>query len=51
MLIRFSDSVYRCADEDMLSIRPVKGGVRLRYQGMAGQDETTVPRSKTFRIP
>ncbi|HET8715393.1 MAG TPA: hypothetical protein VFM16_06190 [Holophagaceae bacterium] len=50
VLTRFSDRIYRGADEDMLSMRPVKGGVRLRYQGMAGQDGTTVPRTEILRI-
>ncbi|HTL97610.1 MAG TPA: hypothetical protein VL181_02285, partial [Holophagaceae bacterium] len=51
LLGHFEDSIYRCADEGMLRMTPLKGGIRLRYGSMAGLDGTTVTRVKTLPIP
>jgi hypothetical protein len=50
VLTTFEDGVDRCAD-NAFRMATVKGGIRLRYEGMAGQDGTTVPRMRLLRVP
>lgn len=51
VLAHFEDTIYRCADEDMLRMAPVKGGIRLRYEGAASPAGATAPRKKILLIP
>lgn len=51
LLVRFEDTIYRCADEDMLRITPVRDGVRLAYEGMASLDGATTLQKRFLSIP
>ena len=49
-MAHFEDTVYRCAEEDMLKMTPMKGGVRLRYEGAAHQGGAIRARQKMLRF-
>ena len=51
LLAHFEDRVYRCADDGAFQMTPVKGGIRLRYEGMVGLDGGTSARKRVLRIP
>lgn len=50
-LAHFDDDIYRCADDGMLKVTPLKGGIRLRYEGATNPPGATAPRMETLRIP